>query len=498
MKCAICKEPATKKVIWADGRAYQPSCAKHVRDVQLELTRKNGKMTELAGVQDLSNPFVKRKVIDLVASAAYPSLERKPGGPDNWVERAGGLPKYIERIAKHLHYEKGFSISRAIATAVNTVKRWARMGKVAKYGDPNKKHVSPKTALLAANAVAQWEAKKKAGKINLSDVEWYIIDMTEVSDEFCFELDDELQTVDLTEYDGMGAGAEPNVHAILASMDIQKLAERANAVEDPEARAEARARVLDLAFGRDYSSIIDLASTIAPRNARGKATDGRRSYKGQGKWKHGFVPANQAAHEAKAKGSPIAIKRTKRLFGKGSSDDARSAVGKSAPKAEVHKPAKKAPARVAKSDNKRVVQVKDEGEGTKESSSRLSQLRNTKFEDRVETKHSSPKDRLEANKQARTTRRAEQPWDEIPDEFKTVRNGKKYVVASFGGKQVITEWSGGTDAVETKNTNKVVSITSQDAMRLSGSKIRALLADPGTPKSAKRTLNRALAAKGGK
>jgi hypothetical protein len=30
-------------------------------------------------------------------------LERKPGGPDNWIERQGGLPNYIERIAVHLH-----------------------------------------------------------------------------------------------------------------------------------------------------------------------------------------------------------------------------------------------------------------------------------------------------------------------------------------------------------------------------------------------------------
>src|SRR5688572_16036680 len=122
-KCVICGGPATKKVIWADGRAYQPSCERDVKKTQAMLTKRNGKMAELSGVQDLT------ETLDLVASAAYPSLERKPGGPDNWVERAGGLPKYIERIAKHLHYEKGYTISRAIATAVNTVKRWARMGK---------------------------------------------------------------------------------------------------------------------------------------------------------------------------------------------------------------------------------------------------------------------------------------------------------------------------------------------------------------------------------
>lgn len=106
----------------------------------------------------------------MVSSRAYPGLERKPGGPDNWVEAAGGLPSYIERIAKHLHYEKGMSISHAIASAVNTVKRWARAGKVAKYGDPNHKNVSATTVAKAQAALAQWEAKKKAGgALKLSD-----------------------------------------------------------------------------------------------------------------------------------------------------------------------------------------------------------------------------------------------------------------------------------------------------------------------------------------
>lgn len=38
----------------------------------------------------------------MVSSRIYPDLERSPGKSDNWVERAGGLPDYIERIAKHL------------------------------------------------------------------------------------------------------------------------------------------------------------------------------------------------------------------------------------------------------------------------------------------------------------------------------------------------------------------------------------------------------------
>jgi hypothetical protein len=89
------------------------------------------------------------RVLELVKSSTYPTLERKPG-KSNWVDNAGGLPDYIERIAKHLHYEKGMDISRAIATAVSTVKRWAAGGG----------QVSAETRAKAAKAVAEWEAKK--------------------------------------------------------------------------------------------------------------------------------------------------------------------------------------------------------------------------------------------------------------------------------------------------------------------------------------------------
>lgn len=92
-------------------------------------------------------------------SSVYPKLERVPG-KQNWVDKSGGLPSYIERIAKHLHYEKGMEISRAIAVAVNTVKRWAAGGTVTENGTT--KTISAKTQAQAAAAVAQWEAKKAA------------------------------------------------------------------------------------------------------------------------------------------------------------------------------------------------------------------------------------------------------------------------------------------------------------------------------------------------
>jgi hypothetical protein len=52
------------------------------------------------------------------SSRIHPGLDRKPG-VSNWVDAAGGLPSYIERIAKHIHSDSGLSISHSIAAAVN-------------------------------------------------------------------------------------------------------------------------------------------------------------------------------------------------------------------------------------------------------------------------------------------------------------------------------------------------------------------------------------------
>jgi hypothetical protein len=72
-----------------------------------------------------------------------------PGGRQNWVDRAGGLPRYIRIVANALR-RRGMSTSRAIAVAVATMRRWARGGG----------KVSPKVRAAAARAVAQWEAMR--------------------------------------------------------------------------------------------------------------------------------------------------------------------------------------------------------------------------------------------------------------------------------------------------------------------------------------------------
>lgn len=99
--------------------------------------------------------------VELADSRSYPNLERVPG-KQNWVDKAGGLPSFIERIAKHLHYEKGYEIGRAIAVAVNTCRRWAAGGTVTEHGSSH--GVSAETRAKAVAALASWEAKKARGK----------------------------------------------------------------------------------------------------------------------------------------------------------------------------------------------------------------------------------------------------------------------------------------------------------------------------------------------
>lgn len=86
------------------------------------------------------------------------TLARKPG-KNNWVEEdaVNGLPEYICRIARAINRDDpSKSISQVIAIAVNRVKVWARGGG----------GVTAKTRAQAAKAVAQWEAKKKAAKLD--------------------------------------------------------------------------------------------------------------------------------------------------------------------------------------------------------------------------------------------------------------------------------------------------------------------------------------------
>lgn len=78
----------------------------------------------------------------LVRLSEVGTLDRSP--KKNWIEAAGGLPHYIEEIAKDL-VDKGHPISRAIAIAVSRVKVWAATSK------------NPDVKAKASVAVVEWE-----------------------------------------------------------------------------------------------------------------------------------------------------------------------------------------------------------------------------------------------------------------------------------------------------------------------------------------------------
>lgn len=377
--------------------------------------------------------------IDLVSSRVYPGLERSPGRNDNWVEQTGGLPKYIERIAKHLHYEQGMTISRSIAVAVNTVKRWAKGGTVTAHGTT--KRITPKTQALAIKAVAEWEAKKARAHVNLS-VDLAVIPAKERRT---------LATKGVALPDG--------------SFPIRNVADLRNAIraigraKDPaaaKAHIKRRARALgaagllpntwDLSEGGRLDQVIDLAMT----------KDGRKSFKGRGKWKHGFVPVDTEAKVAKAKGSPIAMRRMNRLFGTQTSSDASSTEKTSTGRAASLR-------RVEPADSHSESRIKDTHE-------------------------------KEQSKGGGSDPRARQPWESIPEADKTTRNGKRYVKSIFGGQQRLVEWLGEAPAGEPRDTNvrRLASLRPDDAAQMDTATIRRLLRVPGQPKSVLQVLNRTL------
>lgn len=76
---------------------------------------------------------------------------------ENWVDKVGGLPKLIERVAIHI-MESGRPRHIAIPAAVNWVKRICATGDVKNF--PGIQNVNGMSRAACCKAVAEWEAKK--------------------------------------------------------------------------------------------------------------------------------------------------------------------------------------------------------------------------------------------------------------------------------------------------------------------------------------------------
>lgn len=91
------------------------------------------------------------------------ALERVPG-VQNWIDRlpAGLKARWnaciIYRAAKHLHFERGMPVGKAIASAINWCKHIVATGDVKQW--PGIQHVNPKSVGECASALAIWEEMK--------------------------------------------------------------------------------------------------------------------------------------------------------------------------------------------------------------------------------------------------------------------------------------------------------------------------------------------------
>ncbi len=92
-----------------------------------------------------------RDELELIVDLAGCSLDESP--KENWVEKNGGLPEYICRIARAVKRGGDKTTSQAVAIAVSRVKKWSTGA-----------GVDADTQAKAAAALTQWQALKAKNK----------------------------------------------------------------------------------------------------------------------------------------------------------------------------------------------------------------------------------------------------------------------------------------------------------------------------------------------
>lgn len=197
----------------------------------------------------------------MVSSSVYPDLDRSP--KKNWVEKAGGLPPYIERIAKHIHYEGGKDISTAISMAISQCKKWAAAGKA-----------------KAIQAIAQWEAlkgKSKARAVAMSArrIAGDVLELSIVEDK-------------------TGRPPKPTRHEEIARLRAKVLAGTATAADRAKLRKlrEGREKQVQLARRGPYQRHVRHTKQFGKRKGDlSKPAD----------WQHPYQPKTQVAGALKAK-----------------------------------------------------------------------------------------------------------------------------------------------------------------------------------------------------
>lgn len=97
------------------SRVAQHGTPEEQKAVRAAVKRKYGK--QIKAFRDSQSGTKELALAHDHPSSVHPDLPNKPG-VTNWVERSGGLPSFIKRVAKHIMYDGGLSESHAIAAAV--------------------------------------------------------------------------------------------------------------------------------------------------------------------------------------------------------------------------------------------------------------------------------------------------------------------------------------------------------------------------------------------
>lgn len=80
----------------------------------------------------------------------------------NWVEKRGGLPPHIEKVALAIMRERGLDRQTAIKFAIAADKRWAKSRRVHQFKGNPRIRAAKMPAIVAA--AARWEAMKGSKK----------------------------------------------------------------------------------------------------------------------------------------------------------------------------------------------------------------------------------------------------------------------------------------------------------------------------------------------
>lgn len=147
-RCQFCGKPAAVHRAWTGG-SYT-ACATHDAKYTVPTTSTTDPSadtsTSTSTPADQTTPPLEGKV---VGGPHDTSPLGTPGGRQNWVDEAGGLPDYHREVAHALERD-GHSETAAIRIAAGRINRWA----------DGLDGASAETQAKAAAAKAQWDAKR--------------------------------------------------------------------------------------------------------------------------------------------------------------------------------------------------------------------------------------------------------------------------------------------------------------------------------------------------